>query len=223
MYHPNMTGSVEEGLITSFGFTFGGRNQTLILDEMVVTVQNTGDLPITATGGFLNGNAAMKVSQGASIERGSTGKVTLYFPHYAVWDLVMGTQPYRAKIVTTRDNVIAYPDTYYPPRNDLVDDVVTVDQQAEITNLQFTLGEGSDQIIATIQNTGFTAINLTSSLLNGKVRYFVPNTLLIPPNETGTVTLPLDPGTLIDSETYQLVLITSESNAFIRTAVYNRP
>ncbi len=55
MWHPNTPGQVEEGAITYLAAAFCDSNYA---DSMLVTVQNTGDIPLTITGGFVNGRAA---------------------------------------------------------------------------------------------------------------------------------------------------------------------
>jgi len=226
MYHPDTPGLVEEGVITDLFPSYYSRYAP-DADCMTCTVQNTGDFAITITGGFINGHAARNTTE-LTIEKGESGQVTMYFAPASLMDRMNNKVPFLVKLVTARDNIIAYAEPYYYPdprhyfgENYSIPDLPVILEEGEITNLQFTDGgTGNDLIIASLRNSGSASINITSCLVNGRAAYFLPPVVVIPPGGTENLTLPLPGGTFVGSETYQVVLITSNSNAFVRTSSY---
>lgn len=225
MYHPDTPGPVEEGVITELFPNYYSR-YTPDADRMTCTVQNTGDFAITITGGFINGNAARNTSGDLTIEKGDHKQVTMYFPPASLVDQMLNKIPFQVKLVTARDNIITYAEPQYLPWKDdgNTPEPVIVPEQGEIRNLQFVDGGTSnDLIIGTVENTGSVSMNITSSLVNGKAAYFLPSVVVVPTGGNEIVTLPLPAGTLVDSATYQVVLITSHSNALVCTSTYSEP
>ncbi len=59
MCHTDASGPVEEGVITDLSACYYTSNYA---DHIEAEVRNTGDFPITITGGFVNGEAAINTS-----------------------------------------------------------------------------------------------------------------------------------------------------------------
>ncbi|MCW3999828.1 MAG: hypothetical protein NWE93_06280 [Candidatus Bathyarchaeota archaeon] len=100
----NLMGTAEQGVITNLQFTDGGTGD----DTITATVQNTGDIAITITGGFVNGDAATAYAGDTTIAKGATGDITLTLP---TGTLVDATQ-FQIKLTTSKGNAIAYTSTY---------------------------------------------------------------------------------------------------------------
>ncbi len=106
----NLMGTAEQGVITNLQFTDGG---TGVADEIVATVQNTGDVALTITGGFVNGNEAVDIAAGTSmtIPKGATETFTLTLEENTLVD----ANQYQVKLTTSKGNAIAYTSTYLAP------------------------------------------------------------------------------------------------------------
>jgi flagellin-like protein len=102
----NLMGTAEQGVITNLQFTV----TTGSPDEIVATVQNTGDVALTITGGFVNGDAANSVTAGTSttVAKGATETFTLELDEGTLVD----AQQYQVKLTTSKGNAIAYTSTY---------------------------------------------------------------------------------------------------------------
>jgi flagellin-like protein len=105
----NLMGTAEQGVITNLQFTDGG----VADDTIIATVQNTGDVALTITGGFVNGNEANSITPGTAmtIAKGDTETFTLALDPGT---LVDATQ-YQIKLTTAKGNAIAYTSTYLAP------------------------------------------------------------------------------------------------------------
>jgi flagellin-like protein len=105
----NLMGTAEQGVITNLQFTV----TTGSPDEIVATVQNTGDVALTITGGFVNGNEATSIAAGTSmtVPKGDTETFTLTITEGTLID---ATQ-YQVKLTTSKGNAIAYTSTYLAP------------------------------------------------------------------------------------------------------------
>jgi flagellin-like protein len=105
----NLMGTAEQGVITNLEFTDGGTGD----DTIIATVQNTGDVALTITGGFVNGDAANSVTAGTSttVAKGATETFTLELDEGTLVD----AQQYQVKLTTSKGNAIAYTSTYLAP------------------------------------------------------------------------------------------------------------
>ena len=103
----NLMGTAEQGVITNLEFTSGGTGAE---DTVVATVQNTGDIAITITGGFVNGKAGT-LANDVQIAKGAKADVTLTIDEATLQD---ATQ-YQVKLTTSKGNAIAYTSTYSAP------------------------------------------------------------------------------------------------------------
>jgi hypothetical protein len=229
IYHPNTSGLVEEGAITSLAAAFCDFNYA---DSMLATVQNTGDFPITIAGGFVNGRAAINttdssihitgIEQGV-IEKNATGSVTLNFPAGSLY--YARQNPFNVKLVTAEGNVIECADMFYPfdfSISGRMQQPKAVREQAVITGVKFSYAGGNDDSIAvTIHNSGSNPIDILSSLLNGKATTILSSNAIVDAGSTQTFTL--QAGTLEQGSEYQVVLISSQNNGFINTSTYSPP
>jgi flagellin-like protein len=103
----NLMGTAEQGVITNLEFDASGNTIT-------ATVQNTGDVAITITGGFINGNSATTdVGSGLQIAKGGTDTVVLDVP--VALQPLTDAQQYQVKLSTAKGNSIAYTQTYSAP------------------------------------------------------------------------------------------------------------
>jgi hypothetical protein len=233
MRHPSSSSPVEEGVITSLAAGYYPYNYG---DVIGAEVQNTGDFPITITGGFVNGVAAINTTDSSIhltgvaqcvIEKNATGSVTLNFPALSLYNQMQNNIPFNVKLVTSEGSIIEYPDTYYypflsnnPPFYGRIQQPATVKEQAVITDIKFSHVIGNDDTIAvTFHNSGSNPITISSSLLNGKATTILPNNTIVDPSSTQTITL--QAGTLMQGSKYQVVLISKENNAFITTSTYS--
>jgi hypothetical protein len=219
MCHPGTSGLVEEGVITSLAAAYCDANYA---DSMLVTVQNTGDFPITITGGFVNGLAAINATDSSIhitgieqcvIEKNSTGSVTLNFPAGTLY--YSRQSPFYVKLVTDDGTLIESADPYFEfPVSDKIQQPTPISEKAEILSVQFFQKYGMyDSIKATVHNLGSEPINISSCLLNGKATtIFSSNTIIEAGN---TLTFNLQAITITTGNNYQLVLISSKNNAFI--------
>jgi hypothetical protein len=231
MYHPDASGPVEEGVIT-FLLPVGhhySNNGEVNGDVITALVQNTGDLPITIMGSFVNGAAAIKTvdSMGAEqcvIEKTETKPVILNFPAKSLPDQEQNNIPLNVKLVTAKGNTIKYVDDFYyafPISVDIKQPAV-VEETAEIATVQFFPKYGMyDSMTATVHNFGSIPINISSCLLNGKATTIFSDNTIIEAGSTQTFTL--QAGTLVQGSTYQVVLISSQNNAFVNTSTYSLP
>jgi hypothetical protein len=221
MFHPNTSGSVEEGAITRLAAAYCDANYA---DSMLVTVQNTGDFPITIAGGFVNGRAAINATDWSIhstgivqciIEKNATGRVTLNFPAGTLY--YSRQSPFNVKLVTADGNLIEGADPYFEfPVSDKVQQPTSIDEKAEISSVQFFQKYGMyDSISATVHNFGSKPINISSCLLNGKSTTIFSGNSIIEAGSTQTFTL--QTSTVTAGNNYQLVLISSQNNAFINT------
>ncbi len=225
MCHPNTPILVEEGVITYLSAAYCDSNYA---DSMMVTVQNTGDFPITIAGGFVNGDAAINATDSTIhmtgiekcvIEKNATGSVTLNFPAGTLY--YTRQNPFNVKLVTADGNLIEGADPYYEFRvSDRIQQPTVVIENAEIATVQFFQKYGMyDSITATIHNFGPEPIDISSCLLNGKAAAILSGNTIV---ETGsTQTIALQAGTLVQGNKYQLILISSQNNAFINTSTYD--
>lgn len=105
----NLMGTAEQGVITNLEFSDGGGSD----DTISATVQNTGDVALTITAGFVNGNNATSIlaSTSMTIAKGATETFTLTIPSATLID----AQQYQVKLTTAKGNAIAYTSTYLEP------------------------------------------------------------------------------------------------------------
>jgi flagellin-like protein len=105
----NLMGTAEQGVITNLQFTDGGAGD----DTIIATVQNTGDVALTITGGFVNGNEATAIAAGTSmtVAKADTETFTLTIPT----DTLVDATQYQVKLTTSKGNAIAYTSTYLAP------------------------------------------------------------------------------------------------------------
>jgi hypothetical protein len=227
MCHPNTQSSVEEGVITWLAAAYCDSNYA---DSMLATVQNTGDFPITIAGGFVNGRAAINATDSTIhmtgkeqcvIEKNATGSVTLNFPAGTLY--YARQNPFNVKLVTAEGNVIECADMCYPfdfSISGRIQQPVVVKEQAIITGVKFSrVGGNNDVIAVTIHNLDSNPIDVLSSLLNGKATTILSSNTIVDVGSTQTFTL--EAGTLVQGREYQVVLISSQNNAFIHASTYN--
>jgi hypothetical protein len=224
MVHPNTFSPVEEGIITSLAAAFCDSNYA---DSMLVTVQNTGDFPIIISGGFVNGWAAINATDATihytgieqcTIEKNGTGSVVLNFPAGTLY--YSKQNPFNVKLVTVEGNTIEGADMCYSfdfPHNGRIEQPTIVVEKAEIATVQFFQKYGMyDSMTATVHNLGSEPIDISSCLLNGKDTTILSGNTIVEAGSTQTIAL--QAGTLVQGNKYQLVLISSQNNAFINTS-----
>ncbi len=78
-----------------------------------------------------------------------------------------------------------------------------------------------DSITATIHNFGSKPIDISSCLLNGKATAILSGNTFVEAGSTQTIAL--QAGTLLQGSKYQVVLISSQNNAFVTTETYGSP
>jgi hypothetical protein len=232
MYHPNSKSPVEEGIITDIAAGYYPYNYA---DHIEASIQNTGDFPITITGGFLNGLAAINTTDSSIhitgieqcvIEKNATGSVDLTFPALSLYDQMQNHIPFNVKLVTAEGNIIEYPDTYFYafdfPINSRIQLPTIVKEQAAITSVKFyDLGGNENAMAVTIHNLGSNPMNISSSLLNGKVATILSSNSIAEAGATQTLTL--QASKLIQQSKCQVVLISKENNAFVYVSTFIAP
>lgn len=229
MCHPNADSPVEEGVITGLAAAFCDSNYA---DSMRAEVQNTGDFPITITGGFVNGWAAINATDSSIhstgivqcvIEKNTTGSVTLNFPAGTLY--YTRQNPFNVKLVTAEGKIIEGADMCYNfnfPINGRIQQPTTVNEKAEITTVQFFQKYGMyDSMTVAFHNFGSEPIDISSCLLNGKATTILSANTIVEVSSTQTFTVQADP--LVQGRTYQVVLVSSQNNAFINTSTYSLP
>ena len=87
-------------------------------------------------------------------------------------------------------------------------------EQGQLTNLQYT--NADTNIAATFQNTGTTPITITEYWVNGAKLSADGYTLTVPANSQNTFTIGI---TLTLGNQYEVKLVSSKGNAFLRTGV----
>jgi hypothetical protein len=221
MYHTDTSGMVEEGAITGLTAAYCDANYA---DSMLVEVQNTGDFPMTIAGGFVNGMAAINATDSSIhitgiercvIEKNSTGSVTLNFPAGTLY--YTRQNPFNVKLVTADGILIEGADPYFEFLGEKkIQQPSVVDENAEIATVQFFQKYGMyDFVTAAVHNFGSNPINISSCMLNGKATTILSSNTIVEVGSTQTITLQTN--TVTTGENSQLVLITSQNNAFIKT------
>jgi hypothetical protein len=220
MYHSDAKGPIEEAIMTEL---FPGYyNRYFSYDEMGATIQNTGDFPITITGGFVNGMAAINTTGHLTIGKNETAQVDMLFPPRSLMDQMRSGKPFQVQLVTASNNLIGYVEPYYNPDPNIginSEKPTAVIEKGEITDVQFNDSNSSEgTIIVTFRNTGSNPITIGSSLLNGKAATMLQNSTIV--SSSSAEELTLKAGTLVHGSKFQIVLITSQNNAFIQTSIY---
>jgi hypothetical protein len=225
MFHPNTPSSVEEGVITSLNAAFCDSNYA---DSMSATVQNTGDSPITITGGLVNGRGAINATDSSIhltsieqcvIEKNATGSVTLNFPAGTLY--YTRQNPFNVKLVTAEGNLIECADMCYFdfPVSGRIRQTLVVKEDAKIVGVRFShLSGNNGALLVTIHNSGSCPIDILSGLVNGKAATILSGKPTIDAGSTETLTLPA--GTLVSGSKYQVVLISAQNNAFVTSTTY---
>jgi hypothetical protein len=229
MCHPNTLSPVEEGVITWLAAAFCDSNYA---DSMSATVQNTGDFPINITSGFVNGIGAINATDASIhitgieqcvIEKNATGTVTLNFPARTLY--YTKQDPFNVKLVTAEGNLIEGEDMCYSfdfPVSGRIQQTAVVNEKAEITTVQFFQKSGMyDLMTVTVHNFGSEPINISSCILNGKATAILSSNSIV---EAGSTQIfALQTGSLAQGGKYQVVLISSQNNAFMNTSTYRLP
>ncbi|HUK84290.1 MAG TPA: hypothetical protein VLU95_00360, partial [Candidatus Acidoferrum sp.] len=186
MCHPDASGPVEEGIITGLAAGYYTSNYA---DHIEATIQNTGDFPITITGGFVNGEAAVNTTDSSIhitgieqcvIGKNATGSVDLTFPPASLYNQTQNRTPFNVKLITAEGTIIGIPDTYYYafdfPINGGIQQPEVINERAEITTVKFSnLGGNDDAVAVTIYNSGSNPLIISSSMLNGKATTILSN------------------------------------------------
>lgn len=228
MYHPSSSAPVEEGVIKQLSFSIIHLNY---LDSILAEVQNTGDTPITIEGGFANGMAALNATDAQTrqgpcvIEPNATGAVNLSFKAESYmltqWE---GGNPFNVKLITTQGNVIDYPEKIFVAwrmNQFWVKEPIVHAEKTEISNVKFNYDSlGNGLMTLTVRNTGENMIELTGGMLNGKTLTTELLNYVIEKGSIKTITLPLLGEKPNQGSQYQLVLISSQNNAFIYSSFY---
>ena len=228
MYHPFASAPVEEGVITQLSFSIIHLNY---LDSIMAEVQNTGDTPITIEGGFANGMAALNATDAQTrqgpcvIEPNATGTVNLSFKaeSYVLNQYESGNS-FNVKLITTQGNVIEYPEKIFVPwrmNQFWVSEPIVHPEKTEISNVKFNYDSlGNSLITLTIRNTGENMIILTGAMLNGKTLTTELLNYVIEKGGVTTITLPLPAEIPNQGSKYQIVLVSSQNNAFVYSSSY---
>ena len=215
MYHPNVEGPVEEAVIIELFPSY--YNRYFSYDGMGTTIQNTGDFPITITGGFVNGIAAINTTGHLTIDKDETAQVNMLFPPRSLLDQMLGDKPFQVRLVTASNQLIGYVEPYYYPDPNSINNSENpkpVIEKGEISNVKFNNNSFSDTtIVLSFRNTGNTPVTIGSCLFNGKAVEILQNGTIV--NTGVTQELSLKTRTLSNGSRYQIVLISSENNAFI--------
>jgi hypothetical protein len=229
MNHPNTYSPVEEGVITGLAAAFCDSNYA---DSMMAEVQNTGDIPITIIGGFVNGEAAINATDSSIhitgieqcvIEKNASGSVILNFPAGTLY--YTKQNPFDVKLVTAEGTLIECADLCYSfdfGISGRTRQTPVVEETAKITMVQFFPKYGMyDSMTATVHNFGSNPLKISSCLLNGKATTVLSNNEIVEAGSTQTFTL--QAGTLVQGSKYQVVLVSSQNNAFVNTSTYSLP
>jgi hypothetical protein len=215
MYHPNVEGPVEEAVMIELFPSY--YNRYFSYDEMGATIQNTGDFPITITGGFVNGMAAINTTGHLTIDKDETAQVDMLFPPRSLLDQLLGDKPFQVRLVTASNQLIGYVEPYYYPEPNSInnsENPKAVIEKGEISDVKFNNNSFSDdRIVLSFRNTGDTPVTIGGCLFNGKAAEVLQSSTTV--NAGVTQELSLRTRTLFHGSRYQIVLISLENNAFI--------
>jgi hypothetical protein len=222
-YHwmnPSANGPIEEAAIVSVKDGIIPLNYH---DAISVTVQNTGDKPLTITNGLVNGMIAEKLTQYEGkyvLEKNSTLEFEMFFPgNSTLLKLKQDNTPLDIKLVTAEGYIIQNPDIYYYYQttswNDLgtfYERIVPVQENLYLLNTGFFSNIGnSSSVSLTLYNSGQNPITVTGCLVDGK------QTTLLSTVIEKTKTVEVNLGPVVKGMQYQIVLVSSENNAFVYT------
>jgi hypothetical protein len=215
MYHPNATSPVEEAIITELYSSYYSRYSSH--DEMGATIQNTGDFPITITGGFVNGMASISTTGQLTINKNETGEAVMLFQPRFLLDQMLCGKPFHVRLVTTSNNLIDYVDPYYFPDCNIVSNsekITVAIEKGEITDVELSdNGLNSNLVSLNFRNTGNAQITIESCLVNGKAVEILQNNTTV--DVSASQKFVLKAGFSLSGSNDQIVLISSENSAFI--------
>ena len=219
MYHANVEGPVEEAVMIELFPSY--YNRYFSFDGMGATIQNTGDFPITITGGFVNGMAAINTTGHLTIAKDETAQVNMLFPPRSLLDQMLGDKPFQVRLVTASNQLIDYVEPYYYPQLNSINNSESPKaaiEKGEISNVKFNNNSFSDTtIVLSFRNTGNTPVTIGSCLFNGKAVEVLQKSTTV--NAGFTQEISLKTRTLVQGSRYQIVLISLENNAFIISSV----
>jgi archaeal type IV pilus assembly protein PilA len=96
--------------------------------------------------------------------------------------------------------------------------LMTSAEQVQMTNIGF---EGTDTVIATVQNTGSNAATILNAFVNGvAVTITDPDDLSMNKGVSLSVTLDMGSVTLTDGTLYSVKLVTTKGTVVVNTATY---